>query len=404
MFDVNDTIADVPGTMATRELIVRTTVQYLDSLAREAGGDPGLQRELARAWARVGDVQGNPTGANIGDTAGAMQSYRRAIELADAARAALPGDLDAVRALAGAHRRLADVLSWSGDPPAALPESEISKRLYTDVAAASATLDDRIEAGIALIKLGDLLGNPNLPNLRRTADAGLAFNQALDAFRTLDATAPNDARVQRFIGLSLERIGTLHETAGRWTDAEAVYQESFDIRQALARREPAHRNIQRDLAIAYEKLGKTERATKGRGAGIANLRGALAQFERLAAIDPADANAARSLAVSREVLAGALVDAGTWPAAVALYDQALATHRQLATKDAGNAQARCDTARLLELAGDALSADGAVPASACARWRESIQVLAAPRAAGPLSCNTGGTGVSGITQKLRACR
>ena len=404
MFDVNDTIVNVPGTMATRELIVKTTVEYLDSLAREAAGDAGLQRELARAWIRVGDVQGNPASANIGDTAGAMRSYRRAVELADGARVAVPGDLDAVRTQAGAHRRLADVLAWSGELSTALTESELSSRLYAAVAAApSPALDDRIEAAIASVKLGDLLGNPNLPNLGRAAEAAQAFTTALAAFRALDAATPGDARVQRFIGLSLERIGTLHEVAARWAEAEAAYRESFALRQSLAAREPAHRNIQRDLAIAYEKLGKIERATGGPGAGLENLRGALAQFERLAAVDPADANAARSVAISREVLGSALVDAANRADARTLFEAALASHRALAGRDAGNVQARCDVARLLEMVGDTFTVDAGARTQACVRWRESVTILGALKAAGTPACSTGGTGADGLAAKLRGC-
>ena len=269
MFDVNDTILNVPGTMATRELIVKTTVEYLDSLAREAAGDAGLQRELARAWTRVGDVQGNPTMANMGDTAGAMRSYHRAIELAEGARRGLADDVEASRALAGAYRRVADVMAWAGDTAGALPESQRSKAIYDDLAGRpSAPLDDRLEAAVGAVKLGDLLGNPNLPNLGRGSEAATVFVDALAAFRALDAAAPNDSRVQRFIGLTLERIGTLHEAGQRWTEAEAAYRESFAIRKHLADVEPAHRNIQRDYAIAFEKLGKIERAIKGAGAGI----------------------------------------------------------------------------------------------------------------------------------------
>ena len=156
--------------------------------------------------------------------------------------------------------------------------------------------DDRLEAAIGWIKEGDLLGNPNLPNAGRTTEAAAAFTTGLAAFRALNQEHPGDIRVERFVGVSLERIGTLHEAAARWQEAEAAYRESFEIRRALATREPGHRNIQRDLAIAYEKLGKVERATSGSGAGIGNLRNALAQFERLAAVDPADVNAARSAA------------------------------------------------------------------------------------------------------------
>ena len=404
MFDVNDTIMNVPGTMATRELIVKTTVEYLDSLARESAGDFGLQRELARAWVRVGDVQGNPSSANLGDTTGALASYRRAVALADGARQALPDDLEATRALAGAHRRMADVLAWSGNTTAALTESQLSTRLYAELASGAApALEDEIEAGIAVVKLGDLLGNPNLPNLGRAAEAATEFAAALATFQRLDAAAPNDARVQRFLGLTLERIGTLHETAARWPEAEAAYRRSFDIRRTLAAREPAHRNIQRDLAIAYEKLGKVERATKGPGAGVENLRGALAQFERLAAADPADANAARTVAVSREVLALALRDAGAGPEARALLEAALATHRGLAASDGDNVQAQCDSARILEFVGDVLAATPASRQAACEPWRESAGLLEALGATGHQACNTGGTGVAGVAQKLKTC-
>ena len=61
MFEVYDALESVPGTTPARELIVQKAVEYLESLARESAGDIGLQQELARAFVRVGDVQGNPT-------------------------------------------------------------------------------------------------------------------------------------------------------------------------------------------------------------------------------------------------------------------------------------------------------------------------------------------------------
>ena len=402
MFDVNDTIANVPGTMATRELIVKTTVEYLDSLARESADDPTLQRELARAWIRVGDVQGNPSNANLGDTAGALRSYRRAVMLAEGARRAAPADVDAARALATAHRRLADVMAWSGDTAAALMESDTSKQLYDTVVQRAGTLENRLEAAIGWIKEGDLLGNPNLPNAGRTTEAAVAFTTGLAAFRALNQEHPGDTRVERFVGLSLERIGTLHEAAARWQEAETAYRESFEIRRALAAREPGHRNIQRDLAIAYEKLGKVERATGGTAAGLDNLRSALTQFERLTALDPADVNAARSAAISREVLGTALRESRQLAEARRLFEAALTTHEGLAARDAGNVQARCDTARLHEFIAETLVTAAAPGAQACAHWRASADTLGALQAAGTV-CSTGGTAASGLAEKLRAC-
>ena len=58
LFDYHDAIKDLSGATAIRERLVKDGLAYLDSLAREAGDDPELQRELAAAYDRVGDVRG----------------------------------------------------------------------------------------------------------------------------------------------------------------------------------------------------------------------------------------------------------------------------------------------------------------------------------------------------------
>jgi non-specific serine/threonine protein kinase/serine/threonine-protein kinase len=370
IFDVYDAIDDVPGTTPARTLIVQRAVQYLDSLAREASGDAGLQNELARAFIRVGDVQGNPSKANVGDPTGALASYERAIALAEAGRAAAPGGVDALRILALAYRQRGDVLALTGEKEKALADEQASQELFAQAAARdNATLEDRLDAGIASIKLGDLLGNPNFENLGRAGSASLAYSKALDTFRQLDRDAPADTRVRRFLGLAFERIGTMHENAKQWGEAATAYQQSFEIRNALAQKEPTHRDIQRDLGIAHEKVANVMQGQGNLAAAVGEQRQALAVFERLAAADAADANAARTVAVSRENLADALRQAGNVTEALDLYRKALDAHRGFRTQDTRNVRATCDTARVAETLGDVLSA--AQAPGACAVWRES---------------------------------
>jgi eukaryotic-like serine/threonine-protein kinase len=375
IFDVYDAIDDVPGTTPARQLIVQRAVQYLDSLAREASGDAGLQRELARAFIRVGDVQGNPSKSNVGDPTGAMASYERAIALAEAVRAANPDDIDALRTLASAHRQRGDVLALTGDKTRALADTEESERLYTEVAARDgASLEDRIAVGVAAIKLGDLLGNPNFENLGRAGSANLAYAKALEAFRQLDRSRPGNTQVRRFLGITLERIGTMHEDARQWTDAATAYQESFEIRRALAERETTHRDIQRDLGIAHEKLANVQRAQSGAVMALAEYRQALAVFERLAVADPTDVNAARTVAISRERLADALREgSSSVTEALDLYRKALDGHRGFVAQDGHNVRAKCDAARASVRLGDTLAS--AEAPGACASWRESLQLL-----------------------------
>lgn len=403
MFDVHDEIVNVPGTTNARALMVRTASQYLSELGREASGDLGLQRELANAFVKVGDAQGHPTSANIGDTAGARASYERAIEIATAVLHAVPNDVESERTRALAHRRLADVVAWAGDRTSALTHSELSARLFVEVAARTgATTDDRLQAAVARIKLGDLLGNPNLPNLDRPSDANVEYATALDALRTLVRVSPHDAQIRRYLGITLERIGTMAEAAEAWPDAATAYQESFDIRRALAAESPFHADVQRDLAIAYEKLGNVQLSIDHVDAAVASYRGAFTQFERLAAADPSNAIAARSVAISRENLARVLERSGHRPEAVDMLTRALSTHRELAARDASNAQARCDAARLDESIADMLAARaGAPPNQSCAFWRDSLRLRQTLEPTG-IEC-AAAANVRRLTDRLARC-
>src|SRR5947207_8809523 len=78
LFDYHDAIKNLPGATRVRERLVKDALNYLDSLAGEATGDPALQRELAAAYERVGDVRGEAFGASLGDKAAAADSYGKA--------------------------------------------------------------------------------------------------------------------------------------------------------------------------------------------------------------------------------------------------------------------------------------------------------------------------------------
>ena len=100
VFDVHDAIQPLAGSTKARQLLVSTGLEYLDSLAAEARGDPELQWELAQAYIKLGNVQGSPrAGPHLGDTAGALASHRKAINLLDQLALSAPGDLKVLRAL-----------------------------------------------------------------------------------------------------------------------------------------------------------------------------------------------------------------------------------------------------------------------------------------------------------------
>ena len=70
------------GTTAARKLVVETALQYLDRLSRDGVVASPLREELAAAYIRIGKVQGGAFLPNLGDSAGAIASFRKAIAAA----------------------------------------------------------------------------------------------------------------------------------------------------------------------------------------------------------------------------------------------------------------------------------------------------------------------------------
>ena len=89
IFDINDAIQNLPGATPARKLLLDRAVQYLDSVTKDAVGNPDLQRELAYGYQRLAAVQGDPTQSNL---AGCGKTRRQG---------AVSPLADAIRTLAG---------------------------------------------------------------------------------------------------------------------------------------------------------------------------------------------------------------------------------------------------------------------------------------------------------------
>ncbi len=115
VFEIHDAIVDLPGSTLARELLVKRAMEYLDNLAQEAKDDPSLQRELAAAYEKVGDVQGKTLRANLGNTSGAKESYRKALKIREALVIANPKDSSSRSDLADSYREFGRLLWTASD-------------------------------------------------------------------------------------------------------------------------------------------------------------------------------------------------------------------------------------------------------------------------------------------------
>jgi non-specific serine/threonine protein kinase/serine/threonine-protein kinase len=147
MFEVHDSIKDLPGATPARKLLVTRALEYLDSLSKEASGDLVLQRELAAAYDRVGDVLGYDGGANLGDFSGALQSYDKALAIREAAAAANRGDEQIQSDLLNDYFHVSFALNSTGDYAGAL--NELRKALPVAQRLAAARGDPKYQDWLA---------------------------------------------------------------------------------------------------------------------------------------------------------------------------------------------------------------------------------------------------------------
>jgi len=371
LFEFHDAIQDLPGSTRARELVVRKALEYLDSLAAEAGGDRGLLAELAGAYQRVGDVQGMPYRASLGHTGDALHSFEKALALRERLLHEQPGNPEYRLARAVVESRIGSVLAARGDTRRALDrhrsalaeisalsqgaQSERYAPALTELAATAVAVgDDQWE-------LGDL-------------DAAIAgYRAALRAAQQRRRDQPADREARRYIGVVEQRLGDALGLQKRWPEALEHQQASLAVDRELATDNPTSAETQRDLATDYTRLAVAHQALGDLQATLAEHRHALEIRERLRAADPKDSRALTDLAESLVQLADAQAQAGDDPAALADLRRALPLRREQAATDPTNLRWRDDLASALTHLGTTLDSSGD-HAAALAALQEALAV------------------------------
>ena len=81
MFEVHEEIVGLAGSLKAREMLVKTSLQYLDSLASESSHDPALTAELASAYGKIADIQGVYGGPNLGMLSDSLVNFEKGKKL-----------------------------------------------------------------------------------------------------------------------------------------------------------------------------------------------------------------------------------------------------------------------------------------------------------------------------------
>ena len=356
LFEFHDAIKDLPGATPARELVVRRALEYLDSLSQEAASDSSLQLELAGAYQRIGDVQGNHNFSNLGDTAGAMASYRKAAAIHEAVAAAHPGDVQARRDLALSHIKIGDMSAQTGDAAAALASYRQSLSVAqaaldsdaTNAASRRSLAQASHKVGNALTAAGDVEGA--IEHHRR----------ALALRESLAAETPTNVRARREVSISHERLSKLLRRKGDLTGALAAARASMSISEGLVAADPNNAEARRDVGVSYQDVGLIEMKMGDLSGALEHFRKGLAIDQAMATADPKNAGAQRDVAFGLSTVGDVLAQMNDHAGAAEHHGRSAAILAGLAAADPQNAELPGDAATEYAELGDALLKTGDV--------------------------------------------
>jgi serine/threonine protein kinase/tetratricopeptide (TPR) repeat protein len=350
LFDIHDAIRDLPGSTPARQLLVANGLTYLDQLARDAGDRPDLMRELANAYVKVGDVQGRPLNPNLGDTAGALTSYRKAASIYESLAAKGHDSPTLGRELATAYLRLSEVLGRTGETAEAMSLARKgAERLERAAAATPATdakaqVELRRELAASHSRLGDLLSAEG-----DTKGAIEQHRLALALMDSMNGAMPTDISTLRQLGVAHQKLANSlgnpnYPNIGDYTGALEQLQLSGDVFRKAIATYPTNALFRRLLAVVDSNTADVLQALKRPDEALATQRRALTAFQALAAADPRNAAANNDVAISQSKIAEMLYNAGRSKEAVPEFERALAMHQNLAAADPTNASLKLEVA------------------------------------------------------------
>ncbi|HTR22830.1 MAG TPA: serine/threonine-protein kinase [Terriglobales bacterium] len=294
IFDVHDSIKDLPGSTPAKKIIVDRALQYLNVLASETGGDIGLQRELASAYEKLGSVQGDYLENNLGDQQGTLESYKKALELRKQVDRRSRDSNDHL-GLVTAYRYVAHQQWANGDTRAARDTIQHAIALVTDLnkqspndlkilyelgfdysvsgqvgypgdpqerqkraedykqALATDEVFTRLKPDDIRTIYGYSVDLSELAKLQETYDpqAALAsYTKCLELDQRVAALS-NETRFRRSVGIDYLTISSVYDDIGDYARAAENSKKDLDVQLEVIRSDPKNALFQRSVAIAY---------------------------------------------------------------------------------------------------------------------------------------------------------
>ena len=352
LFDLNDTLANISGTLVARQLLVENALRYLDDLARDTGREPELLTELAAAYERIAEVQGMPSWPSQGRTGDALLSLQRALEFRRRAAAESPGGNQPL-AEARVLTNIASILAARGNPRAALDSHRQSEAALRQVPQAGHDVE-----WVQLLAAVQVASGDDVWELGDIAGAAKEYERALATLSDDRAMFADSTLIRRQVGVVEQRLGDAAAARGDWQAARSHHSASLAVDEELLRRDPDSLELQRDLGTDWSRVGAVAFMQGEYKAALAAHQQALQLRARLALADPGDARAQDDAAESHLQSAQALASLGRMSEARDAALLATESWTSLVQRDPHNARLRASLAGALAALGSCEASTG----------------------------------------------
>jgi tetratricopeptide (TPR) repeat protein len=208
--EIDEAIQKLPGSTAAQKLLVNAVLEHLDRAAKDASSDPQMQLDLANAYIRLANVQGNPYDQNIGDEQGALTSLDKAISITRTLALHQPRNAAVEHGLAWAQQSRSEVLWGAGRTQEAVETMRSAAATYQELASRpGAKVDALMDAATAYGGLGDELGQTGMASLSDPVAALAAFHKSLELDERIVQVDPGFSRGWRGIAVNHMKIANI---------------------------------------------------------------------------------------------------------------------------------------------------------------------------------------------------
>ncbi len=344
LFEIHDSISDLSGATSARKLLAARALEYLDNLAKESQNDMTLQSELAAGYEKIGDVQGNPMGPNLGELEAATESYRKALAIREmlASNTESPAEQYAAAML---HSKLYRIKLVRND----LAEAEFycreSIRILEKLTEAEPENPlNQVTSARFYLELGDLLATKKgsdsgeiIQNYRNSISISEAIPETEETSkRSPDGLSLNE-KILSVSQMAYRRLGQRFEMLKQPAEALASYQKALEASERLAAAGiPRKASSEIVIAISLGNVGRIHALTGNTDEALAKVRRMLEICEKAVADDPKNRLAVSQLSLSYGSLGQVYLVQGDLKNALENFQLSLKIQEDLHAKDAGD--------------------------------------------------------------------